>query len=198
MNTHVRISLCGAIAVLALIASPCAGAQSESSPAGSVSVEKLVAAVAKRTGKKFIIDPRVRADVTVIGQDPTSVDYATLLTILGVHGFVAVEQGGYVKVIPDANARQVAVPLATGKESYAEGEFVNRIIAVKNAPAVQFVPILRPLLPQYAHLVAFPCKNALLIVDSYANVKRIEQIVRALDTGEPYTPPACEPQKPSG
>lgn len=198
MNTPVRISILGAIAVLALIASPCAGAQSESSPAGTVSVEKLVAAVAKRTGKKFIIDPRVRAEVTVIGQDPTSVDYATLLMILSVHGFVAVEQGGYVKVIPDANARQVPLPLATGKESYADGEFVNRVIAVKNAPATQLVPILRPLLPQYAHLVAFPCKNALLIVDSYANVKRIEQIVRALDTGEPYTPPACEAEKPSG
>lgn len=198
MNTPVRISILGAIAVLALIASPCAGAQSEPSPSGAVPVEKLVTAVAKRTGKKFIIDPRVRAEVTVIGQDPTSVDYATLLMILSVHGFVAVEQGGYVKVIPDANARQVPLPLATGKESYAEGEFVNRVIAVKNAPAAQLVPILRPLLPQYAHLVAFPCKNALLIVDSYANVKRIEQIVRALDTGEPYTPPACEAEKPSG
>lgn len=198
MNTPVRISILGAIAVLALIASPCAGAQSEPSPSGAVPVEKLVTAVAKRTGKKFIIDPRVRAEVTVIGQDPTSVDYATLLMILSVHGFVAVEQGGYVKVIPDANARQVPLPLATGKESYADGEFVNRVIAVKNAPATQLVPILRPLLPQYAHLVAFPCKNALLIVDSYANVKRIEQIVRALDTGEPYTPPACEAEKPSG
>jgi hypothetical protein len=36
------------------------------------------------------------------------------------------------------------------------------------------------------------------MVDTYANVKRIEQIVRALDTGEPYTPAACEREKPSG
>jgi len=198
MNMHSRISILGAVAVLVLVASPCAGAQSEPSGTGAVPVEKLVAAVAKRTGKKFIIDPRVHADVTVIGQDPTTVDYATLLAILSVHGFVAVEQGGYVKVIPDANARQVPTPLASGKESYAEGEFVNRVIAVKSASAAQLVPILRPLLPQYAHLVAFPCKNALLIVDTYGNVKRIEQIVRALDTGEPFTPPSCEPERPSG
>jgi len=198
MRTNVRTLFFGAIAMLALVASPCAGAQSEASATSAVSVEKMVAAVAKRTGKKFIIDPRVRADVTVIGQDPMSVDYATLLTILGVHGFVAVEQGGYVKVIPDANARQVPVPMMTGKESFADGEFVNRVIAVKSASAAQLVPVLRPLLPQYAHLVAFPCKNALLIVDSYANVKRIEQIVRALDVGEPYTPPSCEPEKQSG
>jgi general secretion pathway protein D len=127
-----------------------------------------------------------------------SVDYPTLLAILNVHGFAAVERGGYVKVIPDANVRQATFPLATGKESYPDAEFVNRLIVVKNSPAAQLVPILRPLLPQYAHLVAFPCKNTLLIVDSFANVKRIEQIVRALDVGEPYTPPPCEPAKQSG
>jgi hypothetical protein len=36
------------------------------------------------------------------------------------------------------------------------------------------------------------------MVDTYANVKRIEQIVRALDVGEPYTPPACDAEKQSG
>lgn len=131
MRAHVRTAFIGAITMLALIASPCAGAQSEASPPGAVSVEKLVAAVAKRTGKKFLIDPRVRADVIVIGQDATSVDYATLLLILRIHGFSAVEQGGYVQVIPDANIRQFAVPLATGKESYPDAEYVNRLIVVK-------------------------------------------------------------------
>lgn len=197
MRTHIRTTILGAITALALIASPCAGAQSESA-AGGVSVEKMIAAVAKRTGKKFIIDPRVRAEVTVIGQEATSVDYATLLLILHIHGFSAVEQGGYVQVIPDANVRQMPLPLVTGKESYSDGEYVNRLIVVKNAPAAQLVPILRPLLQQSAHLVAFPCKNTLLMVDTYANVKRIEQIVRALDTGEPHTPPSCDGEKPSG
>ena len=93
-------------------------------------------------------------------------------------------------VIPDANMRQYPVPLATGKESYAEAEYVNRLIPLKSAAAAQLVPILRPLLPQVAHLVALPCKNTLLIVDTFANVKRIEQIARALDVGEPYTPPS--------
>ena len=198
MRTPIRMIFFGAIAMLALIAPPCAGAQSEASPSrDAVPVEKMIAAVAKRTGKKFIIDPRVHADVTVIGQDPTSVDYATMLRILRIHGFSAVEQGGYVEVIPDAPVRQMPLPMMTGKDSFADSEFVNRVIAVKSASAAQLVPVLRPLLPQYAHLVAFPCKNALLIVDSYANVKRIEQIVRALDTGEPYRPTGCEPEKPS-
>jgi general secretion pathway protein D len=47
--------------------------------------------------------------------------------------------------------------------------------------APQVVPILRPLLPQYAHLAALPEQNVLVIVDRYANVKRLTEIVLALD-----------------
>jgi hypothetical protein len=46
--------------------------------------------------------------------------------------------------------------------------------------------------------VAIPCKNALLIVDTFANVKRIEQLARALDVGDAFAPPACGAEKQSG
>jgi general secretion pathway protein D len=196
-----RTGIISAIALFTIVVAPCAGAQSEASatPPGAVPIERLVAAVAKRTGKKFIVDPRVHADLVMIGQEPTSVDYAALLLILRVHGFAAVEQGGYVQVVPDANVRQYPLPVATGKDSYADAEYVNRLIPLKSASAAQLVPVLRPLLPQVAHLVAFPCTNSLLIVDTYANVKRIEQLARAFDTGEPYTRPSmCKEEKPAG
>lgn len=204
MRTRTRISVVAAVALLTIIAAPSAGAQVEreegKSPptlAGAVPIERLIAAVAKRTGKKFIVDPRLRGDATVVGQEPTSIDYPALLLILHVHGFAAVEDGGYVHVIPDANIRQYPVPLATGKESYAEAEYVSKLIPLKSAPAAHLVPVLRPLLQQAGHLVALPCKNTLLIVETFANVKRIEQIARALDVGEPLTPPSCSQEWPS-
>lgn len=198
MRTRIHTSIVVAVALLTIVAAPSAGAQVERtddksppSTAGSVPIERLLAVVAKRTGKKFIVDPRVRADVTMVGAEPMSIDYATLLLVLRIHGFAAVEQGGYVEVIPDANVRQQALPVVSGKESYADGEFVNKLIMLKSVPAAHLVPLLRPLLPQVAHLVALPCKNALLVTDVFASVKRIEQIARALDVGEPYTAPSC-------
>lgn len=199
MRNRMRISVVAAVALLTIAAAPSASAQVErdegKSPppslAGAVPVERLIAAVAKRTGKKFIVDPRLRGDATVIGQEPTSIDYPALLLILHVHGFAAVEEGGYVHVIPDANIRQYPLPLATGKDSYPEGEYVSKVIPLKSAPAAHLVPVLRPMLQQAGHLVALPCKNTLLIVETFANVKRIEQIARALDVGEPFTPPSC-------
>jgi general secretion pathway protein D len=198
-------SMVAAVALLTIVAAPSAGAEVErtgdnSAPsmAGSVPIERLLAAVAKRTGKKFIVDPRVRADVTMVGAEPTSIDYPTLLLVLRIYGFAAVEQGGYVEVIPDANVRHQPLPVVSGKESYADGEYVSKVILLKNIPAAHLVPTLRPLLPQVAHLVALPCKNALVVVDVFASVKRIEQIARALDVGEAFTPPSCGAEKQSG
>jgi hypothetical protein len=57
---------------------------------------------------------------------------------------------------------------------------------------------LRPLLPQQAHLAAAICSNAILMVDTYANIKRIESVIAALDTGEPYKVDRCgnDPARP--
>jgi general secretion pathway protein D len=203
MRTRRQNSVVAAVALLTMVAAPSAYTQVERGEerpvpamAGAVPLERVIAAVAKRTGKKFIVDPRVGGDVTVVGHEPTSIDYATLLTVLQVHGFAAVEQAGYVRVIPDATIRQQSLPVVSGKESYADGEYVNKIIMLKSASAMHLVPILRPLLPQVAHLVALPCKNALLVTDVYASVQRIEKIARALDVGEPYTPPSCSAEWP--
>jgi len=63
---------------------------------------------------------------------------------------------------------------------------------VKSLPAASLVPILRPIVPQNGHLVAVPCTNVLMIVDTYANVRRLESVVQALDTAEkPFQPPGC-------
>src|ERR1043165_4995683 len=70
---------------------------------------QVVEAVEQITGKTFIIDPRVRAQVTMLSTTPMSPSafYQAFLAILQVHGFVAVPSGNVVKIIPDANARQV-------------------------------------------------------------------------------------------
>src|SRR3954471_16958662 len=98
MRTRVRISIVATVALLTMVAAPSAGAQverSEDKPApalGSVPIERLLATVAKRANKKFIVDPRVHGEVSMVGQEPTSVDYPTLLLILRVQGFAAVEE----------------------------------------------------------------------------------------------------------
>ena len=159
---------------------------------GGVPIAHLIATVAKKTGKKFVLDPRVRGDVVLVGQDPANISYNDLLTILMVNGFAGIEAGGYVMVMPSANVRQEPLPQVTGKESYPDSEFVSKVIQVKSASAAQLVPILRPMLPQVAHLVALPCTNTLLIVDTFAKIQHIQSIIESLDVGEPFKAGNCE------
>ncbi|MFC4314519.1 secretin N-terminal domain-containing protein [Steroidobacter flavus] len=191
MKFHARIvpPLC---AVLALLTAPHAHAQTTTPPArDAVEIDRIIAGTAKKTGKKFLVDPRVRAQVTLVGLDPDNLDYPTFLSVLQMHGFAAFDDGKYIRVVPDASARQQPIPLLTGNGSYADAEYVSRVISVKNVPAAMLVPLLRPLLPQQAHMVAFPCTNTLLLVDTFANVKRVEKIISSFDTGEPFKPEKC-------
>jgi general secretion pathway protein D len=161
-----------------------------------VSLEQVIESVAKKTSKKFIIDPRVHGDVLVIGSSATNGDYAQLLSVLEVHGFAAVDSGGFVQVVPAASVRQLPVPTVTGNKRYADSEVVTKALTIKSIPAGQLVPMLRPLFPQAAHLAAFPCTNTLLMVDRYANVERIEAIVATMDKGEPFKPRDCSVEEP--
>jgi type II secretory pathway component GspD/PulD (secretin) len=79
----------------------------------------------------------------------------------------------------------------SGKDTRPDAEFVSKVITVKSVPAAELVPILRPLLPQSGHLAALPCVNKLIIVDTFANVRRIQSIIDALDVGEPFATGKC-------
>ncbi len=146
---------------------------------------QIIEAVSTITGKTFIVDPRVRAQVTILSSTPMSPDafYEAFLSILQVHGFVAVPSGNVVKIIPDANARQLPANDLPGAVSADSDEFVTQVIAVRNISAAQLVPVLRPLIPQYGHLVAYPASNMLIISDRASNVNRMMRIIQRIDQG---------------
>jgi general secretion pathway protein D len=146
-------------------------------------ITQIAEAVSAATGKNFIIDPRVRAQVTMLSATPMSPDafYQAFLSILQVHGFVALPAGGVIKIVPDANARQYPSDDLPNRVSSSSDEIVTQVIAVKSVNAAQLVPILRPLIPQYGHLAAYPASNILIISDRANNVNRIMRIIQRID-----------------
>ena len=146
-------------------------------------ITQIAEAVAAATGKNFIMDPRVRAQVTMLSATPMSPDafYQTFLSILAVHDFIAVPDGPVVKILPDANARQMPSIDLPDSVSATSDEIVTQVIDVKNVNAAQLVPILRPMIPQYGHLAAYPAGNILIISDRASNVNRMMRIIRRID-----------------
>ena len=146
-------------------------------------IRQIVEAVGEITNRTFIIDPRVSGQkVTMLSSTPMTpeVFYEAFLSILDVHQLAAVTTGGITKIIPNATARQYAGPIGTGSADGPD-DIVTHVIQVHNVGATQLVPILRPLVPQYGHLVAHPGSNMLIISDRAANVGRMISIIRRID-----------------
>jgi general secretion pathway protein D len=144
-------------------------------------IRQIVEAVGEVTGRNFILDPRVNANVTMLSSTPMSPDafYEAFLSILQVHGYVAITTGDVTKIIPDASARQY--PGFSSTSGAGMDDIVTQVIQVENVGAAQLVPILRPLIPQYGHLAAHPGSNMLIISDRANNVERMISIIRRID-----------------
>jgi general secretion pathway protein D len=188
MNTSSVLRLfrrSAAAAVLGLALAGAAGAQETATlNFEDAEISAVIATVSEITGRNFIVDPRVKGKVTVLSPTPLTPDavYEAFLSILQVHGFAAVPVGDVIKIVPEAEARQGG---ARAQARIASDDIITRVIAIENVSAVQLVPILRPLVPQYGHLAAYPSSNMLIISDRASNVDRIESIIRRIDqTGD--------------
>ena len=145
-------------------------------------INALVSEVAEVTGKSFVVDPRVKGTITVISSKALSASelYELFLGVLSVNSFAAVPSGNTIKIVPDVNAKQFGVPVDVNLSSKGEA-LVTRVIRLENTSAVDMVPILRPMMPQFAHLAAVAGANALVLSDHANNIEALTQIVAQLD-----------------
>lgn len=144
---------------------------------------ELLRQVAANSGKEFLVDIRSKQKVYIGGTPIRTPTYPVLLSILRNNGLMAVEIEGRVNIVPVAYARQLPVPLVQRDDpAIPDDEWVSRVLTVTTGSAPYLVPILRPLLPQEGHLAAVGLEpnSKLLIVDRYANVRRITELVSEL------------------
>ncbi|NMT64758.1 type II secretion system secretin GspD [Marinobacter orientalis] len=150
-------------------------------------IRAFVTQVADITGYSFVVDPRVKGKVTVLSSAPMNKDeiYDLFLAVLQVHGFTAIPGEEVIKVVQQVDAKQSAESLDRFTEIPSE-QLITRVIQIDNANALELVPILRPLVAKYGHLAGVAAANALIVSDHSANIRRIEQIVRELDSPSKY------------
>lgn len=158
---------------------------------GTITMLVLIDQVSRRTGTQFVVDPRVRAEVPLAGLDVSRVDLDRLRAILRVHQFVAFQEKGFISVMPDANARQLPTKTYYDLNYNApDDEPVTLVIEARNICSPNTVPVLRPLMPQAAHLAAM-APRSLIISDRNINARRIAEIFQKLDQAAPAGRP-CE------
>ena len=145
-------------------------------------IQEFIEFVADVTGTTIVIDPSVKGKVKVVSSKPVSRAelYDLFLSILDVHGYTAVRSGEIVRVIPNKNARSAPVDVISGT-SVINDEYVTQVIRLENVSAAKLIPVLRPLVPQQAHMAAYAPSNAIIISDIRANINRIAEIIDRMD-----------------
>jgi len=148
-------------------------------------IRELVTQVSAITGKSFIIDPRVKGDVTIVSNVNMSEEsvYQLFLSVLQVHGYAAVQAGSAIKIVQTVLAKQNSNPQDFISDLESQ-ELVTRVIRVANAPSDEMVKVLRPLIPQYGHIAALSEPNVLIISDHASNINRLVEIIDRVDVAD--------------
>ena len=151
-------------------------------------IREFVTQVSTITGKSFIIDPRVKGNVTVISSASITAPgvYELFLSVLRVHGYAAVPNGNVIKIVQQVLAKQSSNPRDFFNNQASE-ELITSVIPVRNSPAADLVKILRPLIPQYGHIAGIDSPNALIISDHAENVARMSKMIERIDVSENQT-----------
>ncbi|HBO5778432.1 GspD family T2SS secretin variant XcpQ [Pseudomonas aeruginosa] len=141
-------------------------------------IREFIDQISEITGETFVVDPRVKGQVSVVSKAQLSLSevYQLFLSVMSTHGFTVVAQGDQARIVPNAEAKTEA-----GGGQSAPDRLETRVIQVQQSPVSELIPLIRPLVPQYGHLAAVPSANALIISDRSANIARIEDVIRQLD-----------------
>lgn len=146
-------------------------------------IREVAEMVSKVTGRNFLVDPRVKGKVTVISAEPIDGEqlYSSFLTILKTHGFIAVDDGSLVQILPASSERESATFSEGVRSEKSDDQVEVQVISVRHVPAVQMVPILRPLVEKEGHLAAHANSNSLIVAATRRTINKIHDMLDTLD-----------------
>jgi type II secretory pathway component GspD/PulD (secretin) len=150
-------------------------------------LEMVLDYLSKAAGFTIVLETDVKGKVDVWNNRPLTRDeaVAVLDSALNRNGYAAVRNGRTLTIMSRDEAKKRNIPVMPGSNPEAipkTDEMVTQIIPVRYANVSQLVKDLEPLKPAYATLTANDSANALVLTDTRANVRRMVEIVNALDT----------------
>ncbi|MEM1355152.1 MAG: type II secretion system secretin GspD [Planctomycetota bacterium] len=143
--------------------------------------------LSEEAGLIVVNEIELEGRVSVVSRQPMSVREAVdlLNTVLMDEGYAAVLRGRLLKVVTLEDVKSQSIPVRSGNDPSVMGEsdrVITQIIPIRYAEAAGIAEDLGGLIDRdYAELTANDSSNSLIVTDTEANVKRITQIVQALD-----------------
>lgn len=146
-------------------------------------IQAVVRALSRSTGQQFLVDPRVKGNLTLVseGQVPAHQAYDMLLAALRMQGFSVVDVGGVAQVVPEADAKLLGGPIYSADKPAGNG-MLTRTFRLQYENAVNLIPVLRPIVSPNNPINAYPGNNTIVVTDYAENLSRVAQLIEGIDT----------------
>ncbi|MBI5388155.1 MAG: hypothetical protein HZA90_26110 [Verrucomicrobia bacterium] len=153
----------------------------------NVPLEMVLNYLSDAAGFIIVLDTPVRGTVDVWSNQPLTKDEAVSLlnAVLNKNGYAAIRNDRTLTIVSRDSAKTRDIPVKRGNEPNEipkNEEIVTQIVPVRFINAAQVTKDLQPLMPMTATMTANEAGNALVITDTQANIRRMAEIVKALDT----------------
>ena len=152
-----------------------------------VPLQTILEYLSETAGLVIVCDEPLNGRMTVISRQPVSLNEVISLinSVLKERDLAAVRTNRTLRIVTLAKAKTMNVPVTSGTDPDAVipgDDIVTHVIPIRHADVRRLRENLQSLIPEYASLEANQDGNALIITDTTANIKRLMEIIRALDT----------------
>ncbi|MFN4264620.1 MAG: type II secretion system secretin GspD [Aquabacterium sp.] len=146
-------------------------------------IEGVARAIAAIVDRQIMVDPRVKGQITLYSEQPLTPReaYLNFMSALRGQGFSLVEVAGMLKVVPEAEAKLQTGTVDVGNVTKSGDQIITQIFRLQYESANNLVAVLRPLISPNNTINANPGTNTLVITDYADNLKRMAQMIAALD-----------------
>ncbi|MFH2060715.1 MAG: type II secretion system secretin GspD [Pseudomonadota bacterium] len=152
-----------------------------------VDINVFIKFISKLTGKNFVVDNKVKGNVTIISPTKISIKEAVKVfeSVLEINGFATVESGKVIKIIPavDAKADNIDTKIVSkpGSRESLDDKMVTRIIPLEYAQSDELKALFIPLVPKGSVVLSYRDTNMLIITAPLSSINRLLKIVQAID-----------------
>ena len=154
----------------------------------NIDLQAFTKFISDLTKRNFIIDDKVQGKVTIVSPTRISKEeaYQMFLSVLELKGFTAVETDNVTKIIPSSQVRQSGIKVISDKEMDIKGEgFLTKIFHLNYVSPAELTKTMQPMISKDGNVISYSPTNALIITDSFSNIKKLTDVIRVLDVEPP-------------
>ena len=142
--------------------------------------------LSEAAGYTIVLETSVRGTVDVWSNQPlTRAEAVSLLnSVLNKNGYAALQNGRTLTILSKDDAKKRDIPVVTGSNPSdipKDDQIVTQIIPVRTISASSLIRDLSGLIPSSSTVTANEGGNALVMTDTRMNIRRVAEIVAALD-----------------